>query len=248
MIITSVKKLTETAFELSFRAPEMALKAHAGQFVHIKCGNENFLRRPISICDVRGDDIVIVFEIRGKGTDWLSRRTVGEELDMLGPLGRGFDTCREGRILLAGGGIGLPPMLYTSKLLKSCDAVLGFRSKSLVMLEEEFREICENVIVSTDDGSYGYAGYAVNAARELIKTNSYIAIYACGPKIMLKSFVELAEELNIDCFISLEERMGCGFGACLVCSCKTKQADGFTYSRVCADGPVFNAKEVIFDD
>ena len=231
-------------------APEIAAKALPGQFVHIKCGEENMLRRPISICDINGDDLTIVFEARGKGTDWLTKRTAGEELDVLGPLGHGFDVSREGKVLLAGGGIGVPPMLYTAKALKDCDAVLGFRNASAVMLEDEFKAVCGNVVVSTDDGSYGFNGYAVKAAEEMMQNNKYSAIYACGPKIMLKTFAALAEKYGVDCLISMEERMGCGFGTCLVCSCKVKMntEEGFTYKRVCADGPVFDAKEVIFDD
>ncbi len=250
MKIISITKITDAAYRMVINAPDITAAAKPGQFVHIKCGEGNMLRRPISICSVDGDELTIIFEVRGKGTDWLAGRSAGEDLDVLGPLGNGFDVSREGKVLLAGGGIGVPPMLYTAKQLKECDTVLGFRTAAMVMLEDEFKKHCGEVVVSTDDGSYGFNGYAVMAAEELMKKNKYTAVYVCGPKIMLKTFAELAERYDVDCMISMEERMGCGFGTCLVCSCKVKAKteDGFTYKRVCADGPVFDAKEVIFDD
>ena len=218
-----------------------------GQFVHIKCGEGLLLRRPISVCSCQEDEpsdlLRIVFEARGEGTQWLAEREVGEELDVLGLAGNGFTVKPEGRYLLVGGGIGVPPMLGCAQYTggKSI-AILGFRSAGKVMMEEEFKAECAAVQVATDDGSYGSYGFVDALIRaELEKDSGYDGVLACGPKPMLRSIAKVAEEFGVPCQVSMEERMGCGVGACLVCACDMN--DG-TRKHVCKDGPVFDSKEV----
>lgn len=232
---------------LELKQPELAAMARQGQFLHIRCGAGQMLRRPISICDVQGDRLTIIFEVRGAGTDWLSRQTVGAVLDVLGPLGNGFPKV-EGKILVAGGGIGVPPMLLTARCADSADAVLGFRSAERQMLTEEFSAVCGKVLCMSDDGSCGEKGYVADGVRRMLSQAHYAAVMACGPKMMLKTVAAAAAEAGVACYVSMEERMGCGIGACLVCACKTKKNGEEGYAHVCKDGPVFPAEEVCWDD
>ena len=221
-----------------------------GQFVHIKCGDGNLLRRPISICSCQEDSpddlLAIVFEVRGEGTAWLAERREGDILDVLGPLGNGFQIEREGRYLLVGGGIGVPPMRGCAQYTHGkSTAILGFRSKEKAILTDCFRDECAKVLIATDDGSLGYHGFVdALVRRELEKDRTYDAVLACGPKPMLRNVAKVAEEFAVPCQVSMEERMGCGIGACLVCACDMK--DG-TRKHVCKDGPVFDAREVDWD-
>ena len=218
-----------------------------GQFIHIKCGDGLLLRRPISVCSCLEDEpedlVAIVFEVRGDGTSWLAQREVGEKLDVLGLAGNGFRVKQDGRYLLVGGGIGVPPMLGCAR--STCGrstAVLGFRSQSKSILLNSFQNDCAKVLIATDDGSMGYHGFVDALVRqELEQDRAYDGVLACGPKPMLRSVARVAEEFGIACQVSMEERMGCGVGACLVCACD--MADG-TRKHVCKDGPVFDAGEV----
>lgn len=218
-----------------------------GQFIHIKCGEGLLLRRPISVCtcvqDQPDDTLTIVFEVRGEGTDWLAKREVGEYLDVLGLAGNGFPMKCGGRYLLVGGGIGVPPMLGCAHFAEgNSTAVLGFRSENKIILLDQFKEECAKVLLATDDGSAGYHGFVDALVRqELEQDRAYDAVLACGPKPMLRSVARAAEEFGVPCLISMEERMGCGVGACLVCACD--MADG-SRKHVCKDGPVFDSKEV----
>lgn len=218
-----------------------------GQFVHIKCGEGLLLRRPISVCTCQEEEpsdlLRIVFEARGEGTQWLAERSEGESLDVLGLAGNGFSIKPDGRYILVGGGIGVPPMLGCAQYTggKSV-AILGFRNADKVMLEEEFKTACAGVQIATDDGSYGYHGFVDALVRaELEKDSGYDGVLACGPKPMLRTVAKVAEEFGVPCKVSMEERMGCGVGACLVCACD--MADG-SRKHVCKDGPVFDSKEV----
>lgn len=218
-----------------------------GQFIHIKCGEGLLLRRPISICtymeDTPEDTVAIVFEVRGEGTDWLAKREEGEYLDVLGFAGNGFTMKKEGRYMVVGGGIGVPPMLGCAQFNEGkATAVLGFRSKDKAILLDQFEENCAKVLLATDDGSMGHHGFVDALVRqELEQDRAYDGVLACGPKPMLRSVARVAEEYGIPCLVSMEERMGCGVGACLVCACD--MADG-TRKHVCKDGPVFDSKEV----
>lgn len=226
----------------SFRAP--------GQFVHIRCGEGLLLRRPISVCSCMEDEpddlLSIVFEVRGEGTRWLAGRELGDSLDVLGLAGNGFDLKPEGRYLLVGGGIGIPPMLGCAQYTGGrATAILGGRSRDKIILEDFFREDCAKVLCATDDGSLGHHGFVdALVRRELSEDRGYDGVLACGPKPMLRNVAKVAEEFGIPCQVSMEERMGCGVGACLVCACD--MADG-SRKHVCKDGPVFDAREVDWD-
>ena len=240
-------RLGEGLYQLVLDAPQIAAAAQCGQFVHIACGEGNLLRRPISICEAGEGRLRIVFQVKGEGTKWLADRKEGDTLDVLGPLGHGFDTAALGaRPVLLGGGIGVPPMLQTVKCAKAAGAapraILGFRNKGAVILEEDFRAVCET-FVTTDDGSYARHGFVTDVLQELVADATGVA--ACGPKPMLKAIAAIAKQAGLPCQVSMEERMGCGIGACLVCACALKAENGETrYGHVCKDGPVFNAEEV----
>lgn len=264
------KQLGEGLYQLVLDAPQIAAAAQCGQFVHIACGEGNLLRRPISICLAEGVALTIVFQVKGSGTEWLAARAEGDTLDVLGPLGHGFDVAALGaKPVFVGGGIGVPPMLELAQALSRVllveevkagradgsgdsrqegrdvrvTAVLGYRDSQL-FLKEEFEPWAE-VYVSTDDGSAGTKGTVIDAVRE----NGVEAdvIFACGPKPMLRAVKAYAAEKGIPCYVSLEERMACGIGACLGCVCKTTGEDAHSHvhnARVCKDGPVFAAEEV----
>ena len=218
-----------------------------GQFVHIKCGEGLLLRRPISVSShmacVPEDLLAIVFEVRGEGTQWLAEREVGDTLDVLGMAGNGFAIPQSARCLLVGGGIGIPPMRGCAQHTQGrSTAILGGRSADKIILKNCFEEECAKVMVATDDGSMGHHGFVDALVRqELEQDKAYDYVLACGPKPMLRSVAKVAEEFGIPCLVSMEERMGCGIGACLVCACD--MADG-SRKHVCKDGPVFDSKEV----
>ena len=248
--IAVMRRLSQAAYDITLFAPELAGAAIPGQFVHIRCG-EQPLRRPISICaiDRKNGALRLVFEVRGKGTEWLSKRQVGELLDVLGPLGNGFSLPEDGEgVLLVGGGIGTPPLLGVAQALSGkAEAILGFRNADACILARDFALACANVQIATDDGSLGYHGLVTDLLQARISQEKPCSgILACGPKPMLMAVSALAQEYHIPCQVSLEERMGCGVGACLVCACKTKEADGEHYRHVCKDGPVVDAKEVVW--
>lgn len=220
-----------------------------GQFVHVKCGECLLLRRPISVCTCQAGDpdtVTIVFEVRGEGTQWLANRPVGHSLDVLGLAGNGFTMKSEGRYLLVGGGIGIPPMLGCAEYTRgNSTAILGGRSQDKIILADRFEKECAKVLVATDDGSMGHHGFVDALVRqELSENQNYDAVLACGPKPMLRNVAKVAQEFGIPCQVSMEERMGCGVGACLVCACD--MADG-SRKHVCKNGPVFDAKEVNWD-
>lgn len=208
-----------------------------GQFVNIKIP-EFYLRRPISICDWDDKTLTIIYKVVGDGTKALSCTKKGEKLDLLISLGNGYDTSLSGdKPLLIGGGVGVPPLLGLCKRLiaenKTVSVILGFNTKSEIFSEDEFRSLGTDVTVTTADGSYGIKGF-VNAAME---TADYSFIYTCGPKPMLKAVAAAAKTSGQ---FSLEERMGCGTGACMGCTCKTKHGP----KRVCTEGPVFLREEI----
>lgn len=244
--IIDKRRLSADAVFLTLQVGDMVRKNFCapGQFVHIKCGESRFLRRPISVClcmeDQPEDTLAIVFEVRGEGTAWLADRETGDMLDVLGLLGNGFSMETAGRYLLVGGGIGVPPLLGCAS--RSSQAILGFRSREKAILIDRFQEACAGVQVATDDGSLGYHGFVDALVRRTLETDqNFTAVLACGPKPMLKSVARAAAEFGVPCQVSMEERMACGVGACL--GCATPMADG-TMKHVCKDGPVFPASEV----
>ena len=242
--------VSATAFDVVIRAPALCAEAAPGRFVHIKCGDNSLLRRPISICDVSGEQMRLVIDQRGEGTRYLGQRKIGQTLDVLGPLGHGFSLPDDARpALLVGGGVGVPPLLFAARQMKvKPHAVLGFRSRDAVMLLEDMRQSCARVVLTTDDGTQGEQGMVDAPLRKMLQSGDYSCLLACGPKPMLRAAAALAEEFGVSCQVSMEERMGCGVGACLVCACKTKKNGQTGYSHVCKDGPVFDAAEVCWDE
>ena len=238
--------INDTTFAITILCPNLASKARPGQFLHIRCGEGLILRRPFGICHVLGDTLVFVFEVKGKGTRWLSERQPSDVLDIIGPLGNGFDFPK-GRIIVVGGGLGSPPMLFAAESANGgVTAVLGFREKSRVMLVDEFKALSEKVYLTTDDGSVGIYGSVTLPLERLLEKGGYDAVMTCGQHAMERAVARLCEQYGVPCQVSLEERMGCGVGACLVCACETRK-DGVEYmSRVCKEGPVFNAADVIW--
>ena len=215
-----------------------------GQFINIKINSANtFLRRPISISDYDCNTMSIIYKVFGEGTEILSKMKQFEELDVLGPLGNGFIVKEDKqKQLLIGGGVGVPPLYSVAKELHKkgleFDVVLGFQSKYDVFLEGAFRALGANVYVATMDGSYGYKGHVLNVID--MKNLYYDYYYACGPEVMLHALVNTDKEGQL----SFEERMGCGFGACMGCSHKTLTS----YKRICKEGPVLEANEVFIDE
>lgn len=254
-------QLTRDVFSLTMENKNIAKTALPGQFLNVKCGDDRsiILRRPISINDVdrAKGTFTIVFRVVGKGTKILSEYERGEHLDIIGPLGNGYDISsanEDSKIAIVAGGMGVMPVLFLAKELKEYDVdiFLGYRDKDDLMLVNEYRKYSSNVYVATDDGSEGYSGFVTDLYKKHLNFNDYTHVYACGPKQMFLSLKNVLEDTqkNIDnCQISLEEKMGCGLGACLTCSCKikVKNEDGFEYMRVCKDGPVFKLGEVIFE-
>lgn len=244
--IVEKRSLGANVYSVTVSTPECANAASVGQFANISAPGFT-LRRPISICgiDKERGTLRFVFEVRGKGTAAIANVREGECLDILAPLGNGFK-LPEGKVIVVGGGIGVPPLLGVSKVKGSdCMAVLGFRDYSKVILTDEFRANGSDVVVCTDDGSVGVHGLVTVPLAEKL-TDDVKAVLACGPEPMLKAVVALCKERNVPCQISLEQRMGCGVGACVVCSCMTVRNGEEYYARVCKDGPVFNAEEVKF--
>lgn len=246
--IKSMEQLNPTTYRLILDCAELAEESWCGRFVNIRCG-EKPLRRPISICEIdkANGTITLVFEVRGEGTEWLAARKAGDELDVLGPLGNGFFPNQEKRAIFIGGGIGCPPMLGAAQAYgANAEAILGFRSAAQVILLDDFKGCCQSVEVTTNDGSYGVKGFVTDVLKDKLSENPDCVVYACGPMPMLRGIADMCAQKGVQCFVSLEQRMGCGVGACLVCACKTQEADGDHMRHVCKNGPVFDAKEVDF--
>lgn len=249
--VRAMEQLTAAAWSMVIECLEAAAKAVPGQFVHILPAGSFTLRRPISICgiDKEAGTLRIVFEVRGKGTDTLSQLHAGDTVDMLAPLGHGFTLLPENaRVILIGGGIGTPPMLPLARHYGANAVVIsGFRNADAVILQQDFAETGAKTILCTDDGSAGRAGLVTLPLEEEICAEKPAMICACGPLPMLKAAAALAQKHQIPCEVSLEERMGCGIGACLVCACRTLDEHGDEqYLHVCRNGPVFKAEEVVW--
>lgn len=246
--VVSQKKIAENIYDLWLET-ELALNAHPGQFVAVYPKNAaTLLPRPISICEADKEKgrLRLVYRIAGKGTGEFSSYRAGDNVDILGILGNGFpiDKARGKKVFLMGGGIGIPPLLQLAKELDAeKQIILGYRNNDLFLKEDLGR--CGNVYIATEDGSVGSRGNVMDA----IKENGLTAdvIMACGPMPMLRAIKKYADENGIEAYISLEERMACGVGACLGCVCKTKEVDHHSHvhnARICTDGPVFEANEV----
>ena len=248
-------QLTKDIYHFKVKADEIVKEARPGNFIEIRITDqtEPFLRRPISIYNLDKENGILefIFQVKGKGTEILSKREVGENIDIMGPLG--FGTFKlEGRknISILGGGIGIFPLYELAKEAKQnnmqVNTYLGFRNKEYVVLENEFQNVSDKLTITTDDGTYKQKGFAIDFLKQDIENNKIDCIYACGPLPMLRAIRELAIQKNLDCQISLEERMGCGIGLCLGCAVKKAESpkDAPEYYHVCKGGPVFQAKDV----
>ena len=214
---------------------------NCGQFVNIKLEGL-FLRRPISVCDCEGDTLTLIYKVVGKGTEQMSLMGVGEQLDVLTGLGNGYDTTLAGNNpILLGGGVGVPPMYMLCKKLiaegKKVSVVLGFNKADEIFYENEFKALGADVTVTTVDGSYGTKGFVT----DVMKNTDYSYFYTCGPEPMLRAVYNTS---ITDGQFSFEERMGCGFGACMGCSCKTITG----YKRICKEGPVMKKEEILWEN
>ena len=212
-----------------------------GQFVNIKLEGL-YLRRPISVCDLGENTLTIIYKAVGKGTEQMAKMAKGERLDVLTGLGNGYDLSLSGdKPVLLGGGVGVPPMyLLAKKLLKQgkkVSVILGFNTKSDVFYEQEFKELGCDVTVTTVDGSYGTKGFVTTVLEKM----DYTYFYTCGPEPMLKAVYKTSKSSGQ---MSFEKRMGCGFGACMGCSCKTITG----YKRICKEGPVMKKEEILWED
>ena len=235
--ITSNKKIAKNTYEMVLSGDCTDIKC--GQFVNIKLDGF-YLRRPISVCDVEGNLLTLIYKVVGGGTEAMAQMDANTELLVLTGLGNGYDTSKSGdKPLLVGGGAGVPPMYKLCRDLvaqgKVPSVILGFNTKEEVFYEDEFKRLGASVIVATADGSYGVKGF-VTDAFDLV---DYTYFYTCGPEPMLKAVYNRSVTSGQ---FSFEERMGCGFGACMGCSCKTKYGN----KRICKDGPVLEKEEIIW--
>ena len=238
--ITSNEKIARDIFKMTLAGDTSAITA-PGQFVNIKLDGF-FLRRPISVCDCVGENLTLIYKTVGRGTEQMSRMAAGENLDLLTGLGNGYDTkISGGSPLLGGGGVGVPPMYMLCKKLisegKNVTVVLGFNSKDDVFYEDEFRALGADVHIATADGTYGTKGFVT----DVIKDMQYTFFYTCGPEPMFRAMHKIMKTPGQ---YSFEERMGCGFGACMGCSCKTLTGN----KRICKEGPVMESEEIIWTD
>ena len=229
--------LTSSVYKMVLRGDTSAITA-PGQFVNIRLEGK-FLRRPISVCDYDTETLTLVYKVVGSGTEQMAAMKAGETLDILTGLGNGYDLGPAGDApLLIGGGVGVPPLYHLAKRLlaqgKAVSVILGFNTKEEIFFEEEFKALGCTVTVTTVDGSYGVKGFVTNALPE-----NYTYFYTCGPEPMLKAVYRATTTSGQ---MSFEERMGCGFGACMGCSCKTLTG----YKRICKEGPVMRKEEILW--
>ena len=233
------KPLTPVVYRMVLSGDTSAI-TNCGQFVNIQLAGK-FLRRPISVCDYDEKNLTIVYKVVGHGTEQMCAMLPGEKLDILTGLGNGYDLTLSGeKPVLMGGGVGVPPMYNLAKKLvaegKDVTVILGFNTKSEIFYEEQFKALGAKVIVATADGSYGIKGFATTPLADL----NYTYFYTCGPEPMLKAVYKATTTSGQ---MSFEERMGCGFGACMGCSCKTLTG----YKRICKDGPVMKKEEILWE-
>ena len=249
------EEIIKDIYKFSVKAPEIVENSKPGNFIEIRIteGIDPFLRRPISIYNLDKENGILefIFQVKGKGTEILSKKEERADVDIIGPLGHGtFKFEKYKNIAVIGGGIGIFPLYELSKEAKQnnvkVNCYLGFRNKDFVMLEKEFEEVTDNLTITTDDGTYKEKGFAIDYLIKDMESEKYECIYACGPLPMLKAIQKYANENNIDCQISLEEKMACGLGVCLGCAVKTAKSpkDAPEYWHVCKGGPVFQAKDV----
>ena len=231
------KKIAKNTYEMRLTGDVEGILA--GQFVNIKLEGK-YLRRPISICDYSEKDITLIYKVVGVGTEQMAEMSEGESLDVLVGLGNGYSTAESGeKALLIGGGVGVPPLYNLCKKLisegKEASVILGFNTKSEIFLYDDFKALGAKVTVATADGSFGVKGFVTDAMKDV----DYSYFYTCGPEPMFRAIESVAQSSGQ---YSFEERMGCGFGACMGCSCKTKYGN----KRICKDGPVLKREDIVW--
>ena len=236
--VLSNEEIAQMVYKMTLSGDTTDIKC--GQFVNIQIEGA-YLRRPISVCDVEKDLLTIIYKVVGKGTEIMSALEIGATLDVLTGLGNGYNISKSGdKPLLIGGGVGVPPMYLIAKELinlgKEVTVILGFNTKADAFYMAEFEKLGAKVYVATADGSLGVKGFVTDVLKDI---TGYTYFYTCGPEPMLKA---LYDATNTDGQFSFEERMGCGFGACMGCSCKTKYGN----KRICKDGPVLEKEEIIW--
>ena len=235
--VTENKQIMNNVFRLS-ASFESDIKP--GQFFMLKTLDNSFLLpRPISVNDVNGNIVSFLYRIEGEGTRKISSLHQNDEIQLFGPLGNGFDTDEiKGKVAIIGGGIGVAPLLYLTKILgENADVYLGYKDSISMYIFDEFKFYAHKTIVVTEDGSFGEKGFVT----DYVTYNSYDAVIACGPEIMMKKIINSCGKNNIKCYVSLERRMACGMGACLGCIVETKKGN----MRACKEGPVFIGEELI---
>ena len=247
--VLSQEELTAGIYSMWLQTETIAADAKPGQFISLYCQDgARLLPRPISLCEIDKDwgRLRIVYRVAGKGTKEFSAKKAGDKISVLGPLGNGFPlSLAEGKtVFLMGGGIGIPPMLETAKQLDADKKIIvGYRDKNLFLKEE--LEQAGALFIATEDGSIGIKGNVLDAVRGQALAGDII--FACGPTPMLRAIKAFAQEQKMECYISMEEKMACGVGACLACVCQSKDVDAHSHvhnKRICKDGPVFKASEV----
>lgn len=241
-------EIAKGIYKMILKAKKVAEFASCGQFVNLYPKSKHtLLPRPISICEIGEDTITLVYGVVGEGTKEFSLLKAKDTLKVSTPQGKGFTPMPAKTAVLVGGGIGVPPLVELAKKL-DCPkiAVIGFREESF--LKEELEKAGAKVYVATDNGSEGFKGNVIELIKKENIKGDYF--YSCGPKVMLKALADYCQELDVPIQVSMEERMGCGYGACVGCVCKTKTntEKGYEHKKVCSDGPVFLAEEVIFDE
>lgn len=255
--VMSNEPVADRVFRMRLQGDLVKKMDSPGQFLHVKCGSgiDPLLRRPISICDVNMEQGILdmIYRIEGSGTKMLSEAVSGMEIDVLGPLGTGFPIKHRQkgeRALLIGGGVGVPPLLYLAKQLVTMGirvtSIIGFGTANQVFLEEELGR-CGEVHVITIDGSKGHQGLVTDLLNEEygLDNSSWDVLYSCGPIPMLKALQDRYKETEKEGYLSLEQRMACGVGACLACICPTVEEADKSYYKICTDGPVFDLRKVV---
>ncbi|MDD2552984.1 MAG: dihydroorotate dehydrogenase electron transfer subunit [Desulfotomaculaceae bacterium] len=251
-VVINQEEIIPGFFRMTMSAGEVAKNARPGQFLHVRCADalDPLLRRPVSIhaVDREKGEVALFYRVAGRGTALLAAREKGDRINILGPLGRGFTRPESsGKVSVAAGGIGIAPLYFLLQELSLintyANVFLGAATKKQLFFSSEIEALGHSVFPATDDGTAGYHGTVV----ELFTQNLSDTVYGCGPAGMLKSLCRILEQYKIRGEVSLEERMGCGVGACLSCACKTVSAgENYRYSRVCVEGPVFPAGEVVW--
>lgn len=262
------KQVIPGYYRITLAAPFIAQKARPGQFLHVRCGitQDPLLRRPISIHALyrQAGEVVLLYRVAGRGTALLAEHRVGDMVSIIGPLGHGF-TMPKGneKVIVVSGGIGIAPLYCFLQELSvlgiKATVFQGAATAELIFMENEIKDLGHSVVLATDDGTKGFHGNVTSLFDGFLQNNIKLEgtaqepdsagrIFACGPPAMLKRLSEIAAKRGILCEVSLEERMGCGVGACLSCACKIKNEDGgFDYQRVCVEGPVFASGEVVWE-